>query len=213
MKIAMGVPVMYNFEGYTKLQRSLQGTQMTNYVQNNWDTNLGVAKSWNMFMDQAVKDDIDLLFIVNDDVTFEEGSFWSAVNAWEDKPEDAVLMTAHTSIAEDRFYPGMADFCCFALNPKEAIEKIGYFDSDNFFPAYYEDNDYLYRVKLSEYEFYLYGGLKVHHEGSKTQFWNGEEQRVVSHDAFRANQQRYIQKWGGLPGSETFVLPFNGVIQ
>jgi GT2 family glycosyltransferase len=107
----------------------------------------------------------------------------------------------------------MADFCCFALNPKEAIEKIGYFDSDNFFPAYYEDNDYLYRVKLSEYEFYLYGGLKVHHEGSKTQFWNGEEQRVVSHDAFRANQQRYIQKWGGLPGSETFVLPFNGVTQ
>lgn len=201
---------MYNFEGYTKLMRSLQGTQMTTYVQNNWDENIGVAAAWNMFLNQAAQDEIDLLFIVNDDVTFEPGSFWNAVHAWEEsRPEDAVLMTAHTSIAEEQFYPGMADFCCFALNPKEAIQRIGYFDSENFHPAYYEDNDYLYRVKLSEYEYYLYGGLKVHHEGSKTQFWNGEERRVVSHEAFRANQQRYIQKWGGLPGSEKYTTPFN----
>ena len=208
MKIAIGVPVMYNFEGYTKLMRSLQGTHLTHYVQNNWDSNIGVAAAWNMFLDQADQDDIDLLFIVNDDVTFEEGSFWKAVNAWSERPDDCVLMTAHTSIAEPVFHPGIADFCCFALNPREAKEKIGYFDSENFFPAYYEDNDYLYRIKLSPYQHYLHGGLKVSHEGSKTQFWNGQEDRVVGHEAFRQNQGRYIKKWGGLPGAELYTSPY-----
>lgn len=209
MKLAVGVPVMYNFEGYAKLMRSLQGTELTPYIQNNWDENIGVAAAWNLFLDQAIADDVDLLFIVNDDVVFEPGSFWKAVEAWQNRPEDCILMSAHTSIAESEFHPGIADFCCFALDPWEAKEKIGYFDSDNFFPAYYEDNDYLYRIKLSPYQYYLYGGLKVNHVGSQTQFWKGEEERVVSHEAFRANQTRYIQKWGGLPGEEKFETPFD----
>lgn len=210
MKVAIGVPVMYNFEGYAKLMRSIQGTEITPYVQNNWDENIGVAASWNMFLDQAMNDNVDLLFIVNDDVTFDEGSINRAIAAWDTRPEGCILISGHQSLAEDQFYEGMADFCCFALDPFEATEKIGYFDNENFHPAYFEDNDYLYRIKLSPYSYHLYGGLKVHHEGSKTQFWNGEENRVVSHEAFRANQARYVRKWGGLPGSEQFTTPYGG---
>lgn len=210
MKVAVAAPVMYNFEGYTRLMRSLQGKEFTPYVQNNYDTNIGVAAAWNLFLEWAVNDNIDMLFIVNDDVTFEEGSYDRAVEAWETRrPEDCIVMTCHCSYAEDQFYPGMADFCCFALDPKRAIQEIGYFDHENFTPAYYEDNDYMRRIKLAGFEYYLYGGLKVHHEGSKTQFWNGEENRVVGHDAFRANQERYVRKWGGLPGNEFFTTPFN----
>lgn len=211
MKIAIGVPVMYNFEGFTKLMRSIQGTEITVYVQNNWDENIGVASAWNLFLDQAINDNIDLLFIVNDDVTFEEGSFWNAVRAWETRPDDCILITGHTSISEPVFHEGMADFCCFALNPTQAMKEIGKFDDVNFYPAYFEDNDYLYRIKLSEFNYFMYGGLKVHHEGSKTQFWNGtgDEERTVSHDQFRTNRSYYKQKWGGEPGYETFLTPFN----
>lgn len=208
MKLALGVPVMYNFEGLAKLLRSVQGTEMTLYIQDNWNENIGVAAAWNLFLDQAVSDNIDLLIISNDDVIFEEGSLWKAVHAWQDRPEDCILMTAHTSIAEDGFHPGVADFCCFAVNPKQVLDEIGYFDSENFFPAYFEDNDYLYRIKLSKFRNYLYGGLKVQHEGSRTQFWHGEENRVVSHEAFRDNERRYVEKWGGRPGEETYTIPY-----
>ena len=209
MKVGVGVPVMYNFEGYTRLMRSLQGKQFTPYVQNNYDTNIGVAAAWNLFMEWAINDGIDMLFIVNDDVTFEPGSFDKAVESFAEKPSDCIVMTCHCSYAEDQFYPGMADFCCFALNPKEAVDKVGLFDHENFQPAYYEDNDYMRRIKLAGFEYYLYGGLKVHHEGSKTQFWNGEDKRVVTHEAFRKNQNNYVKKWGGLPGAETYQTPFN----
>lgn len=211
MKVAIGVPVMYNFEGYAKLMRSVQGHEFVPYVQDNWHTNIGVAASWNLFLNWAVNDGVDLLFIVNDDVTFADGSLTNAIDAWQDRPEDCILMTAHCSKADKSFYPGMADFCCFAINPREAIDQIGLFDQQNFYPGYFEDDDYLYRIKLSPKQYYMYGGLKVSHDGSKTQFWNGEENRVVSHEAFRANQKRYVDKWGGPPEHELYTEPYNGV--
>lgn len=209
MKIAIGVPVMYNFKGFTKLMRSIQGTEITFYVQDNWNENIGVAAAWNIFLDQAVNDNVDLLYICNDDVTFNPESFWRSVRAWENRPSDCILMAGTASPVEHEFMEGLGDFCCFALDPKLALDEIGYFDSDNFNPAYFEDNDYAYRISLTDWKQYRYGGLDVSHEGSATQFWNGKDDGVVSHQAFRANELRYIDKWGGLPGQETFLTPFD----
>lgn len=209
LKVGVGVPVLYNFEGYTRLMRSLQGNEFVPYVQDNYEHNLGVAGAWNLFLEWAINDNIDLLFIINDDVTFEEGSFRRAVDAFPSRPEKCVLITCHCSYADDKFYPGVADFCCFAVEPKQVVEAVGFFDSENFHPAYFEDNDYMRRIKLAGLEYCLYGGLKVNHVGSKTQLWHGEEKRVVSHEQFRKNQRNYVNKWGGLPGSEVFSVPFN----
>lgn len=206
MKLGIGIPVLSNFEGCVKLLRSIQGTQISTYIQDNWNNNLGVAASWNMFINQAIEDNIDLLFIVNDDALFEPGSFWKAVNAWASrKPEDCILMTCHCSHAEDQFYPDMADFCCFAFNPRQLKAEIGLFD-ENFYPAYFEDNDMMHRIKISSFKYYLYGGLKCWHEGSKTQFWAGRDNPVVDSPAFEKNRDYFNAKWG----NGEFTKPFNG---
>lgn len=207
MKVAVGIPVLHNFEGCVKLIESLNGEHFTPYIQNNWDENIGVAAAWNIFLDKAIQDQIDLLIISNDDIVFNPGSFSSIKNAWLNKPDDCILMGTSTDGSVEFTKESVAYFC-FALNPADALREIGYFDQKNFIPAYFEDDDYSYRIKLSQYSEYGYRGFFVEHAGSVTQFWNGEEDRVVSHEQFEANRNRYIEKWGGRPGEETYRSPY-----
>ena len=208
MKVAIGVPVLYNFEGFTKLVESVQGSNASFYVKDNWNENVGVAVAWNEFIDRAIEDDVDLLFICNDDLTFKKNAVQETVEAWKNRPNDCVILLSAPLDVEKEFIPGGSAFCAFAFNPKEALDKIGYFDADNFYPAYFEDSDYLRRIELSEYRQYHHGAFRVFHEGSVTQFWNGGDDRTVSHEQFRANQNRYIMKWGGLPNDELYTKPF-----
>ena len=104
------------------------------------------------------------------------------------------------------FYVGLGQWCCFVL-PYETYEKVGMFD-DKFVNAYFEDNDYEYRMKLL--------GLSVH----KNEFFNPDEYKQsqsIRKDPslnvnFESNKMRYIEKWGGFPREEKFSKPFEKII-
>lgn len=88
----------------------------------------------------------------------------------------------------------------------ELLYQVGYLD-ENFFPAYYEDNDHRYRMKLAGLE-WEYFPLKYEHRVSST-LKNSVEIQKKNQMTFAENGRYYIEKWGGLPGQEKYETPFN----
>lgn len=88
----------------------------------------------------------------------------------------------------------------------ELLYEVGYLD-ENFFPAYYEDNDHRYRMKLAGLE-WEYFPLKYDHIVSSTLKSNAEFQKK-NQKTFAENGRYYVEKWGGLPGQEKYETPFN----
>lgn len=88
----------------------------------------------------------------------------------------------------------------------ELLYEVGYLD-ENFFPAYYEDNDHRYRMKLAGIE-WEYLPLQYTHRVSSTLKSNAEFQKK-NQMTFAENARYYIEKWGGLPGEEQYDAPFD----
>jgi len=157
--------------------------------------NIGVARSWNWFIDNV---ECDRMIICNDDIEFYENSIEKLVDGYD---ENFIV------------YPeeGATSFSCILL-PKKITTDVGYFDESlSPFYAYFEDNDYHYRMKLKGYDIKSAPGCKVKHLGSGTlRKFTGIEMQM-HHEKFRAAQTRYILKWGGEPGKERFIEPDNGV--
>lgn len=97
------------------------------------------------------------------------------------------------------------DFSCFMIT-KECFDKVGEFD-EIFNPAYFEDNDYHYRMKLAGLKAINYPGAIYYHFGSRTQN-EALDTPAVPGPLFVANSMKYQQKWGGMPGSEKHKQPY-----
>lgn len=83
-------------------------------------------------------------------------------------------------------------------------KDVGEFD-EVFAPAYYEDNDYHYRMKLAGVNAVLYPPAMFYHYGSRTQ--NEALDRPLT---MSQNQHHfYIRKWGDGPGKERYTHPYN----
>jgi GT2 family glycosyltransferase len=104
-------------------------------------------------------------------------------------------------------YEEKPDFSCFGIN-KNCFDKVGLFD-EAFYPAYFEDNDYHYRMRQEKLKAVCNFGNHYYHFGSRT----------CQKDAFYMdyvklryvkNREYYVSKWGGEPGEEKWVEPFNG---
>jgi len=97
---------------------------------------------------------------------------------------------------------GTKDFCVFILTVF-AHQMYGKFD-ENFKPAYFEDNDFLYRLKLA-------GAYVITTELLDPEIYRNSmtimKDRSLN-DNFQKNQDYYISKWGNLPNKETFKEPF-----
>lgn len=206
MSILVGVPVMSNFRGFAELVHSLNNAGVEFMVEDNWNENIGVSKAWNKFLKAGLKRDYDSVLICNDDVVWRPGSFGNLLSAWYSRPTDTILMSG---VAHD-IAPGLheaPDYSCFIFDPQEILEYMGSFD-ENFSPAYFEDNDSHYRIKLADKRALCVSEARVDHKGSQTQ--NADPSKpVVSSQMFEANRDYYSRKWGGWPGQETFTTPFN----
>jgi GT2 family glycosyltransferase len=86
------------------------------------------------------------------------------------------------------------------------IGKVGYLD-ENFYPAYYDDNDYRYRCKLAGVKMANFP-TKYVHETSHTINNNAHYKRRNS-TTFQSLANYYFAKWGGMPGREEYKTPFN----
>lgn len=88
----------------------------------------------------------------------------------------------------------------------ELLYEVGYLD-ENFFPAYYEDNDHRYRMKLAGME-WEYLPLEYQHAVSST-IKRDPEIYARNQMTFKENGRYYVEKWGGLPGQEKYTTPFD----
>lgn len=183
-----------------------------------WHENKGVAASWNLGIKTAInRFDCNYFFVPNNDILLHSEAVDRLIEATG--PTSAVLTTGFdvcglVNQPEDVFFmppPGKGElseapeFSCFLLT-KKAISKVGYFD-ENFYPAYFEDNDYHYRIKMAGEK-----ALKIHdalyfHYGSRT-IRDNPDVRAVSNRFYLENKAYFVRKWGGEPGREKYKYPF-----
>lgn len=207
--IGLVVPVMSNFRGFTEMMESVD-YPIVPIVIDNWEYNHGVARAWNKGIAKAKELGLSHVLVSNDDVIFEPGCIKTLVDEMDaDKVLDPpdIVSPHNLRLPEVTFTD--VDFSCFMVEA-DFLDRFGTFD-ENFTPAYFEDNDMHYRVKLLGGRGYTVEEAEFFHVGSVTQFKGKRDgrDRVVSHDMFEANRAYYVKKWGGWPGKEKFVVPYN----
>lgn len=213
MSNALVVPVMSNFKGFVELIQSVD-LPITPYIWDNWNKNYGVTIPWNRMIENAILDGHSHIFVANDDTTFAGGTMQKMIDALDNDGLDLVspINTRDFQVTEERKYSlDKLDFASFAITPK-TIEKFGYFDEELF--AYFNDNDYARTILVNGGKCAGITDAGFYHVGSVTQFKGKEkpwEERVISHEDFRVAQSYFVAKWGGLPGQETYLTPWNRV--
>lgn len=162
----------------------------------NPEHNLGVSGSWNKIMSET--SEAAYWLIVGNDMMFNPGELEKIHTFADANKHDHAVMYA---LGHNAFV--VTPYC---------LATVGNFD-ENFYPAYLEDCDHSYRIKLS--------GVKssnipdvapVHGEapsfGSSTIFSNPRwrELNGITHGN---NFKYYRSKWGGNNGEETYLYPFD----
>lgn len=171
----------------------------------NPNQNLGVAGSWNFGINFYKNS--DYLLILNDDIVISHDQL---------KRIQDNLLTKKFWLATGNFLWSM-----FTLS-KECWEyflnKDGYVFDANFYPAYFEDNDMHYRIGLAYLNLHnkklIYpnddwhvGSVEMNPEIFRNSMTIKKDSTLNNN--FNKNENYYKIKWGGSPGHEQFLTPFN----
>lgn len=160
-------------------------TQSVKVIENK--NNVGVGASWNQLC-KLIFDKYEYALILNDDIYF--GKSYSRVIELIDKKKP-------------KFIRATPDWCVFLLH-KSVYEEVGFFD-ECFFPAYYEDKSYEYRMRLKGVPILKHPELNpTIYQSSKTL-----EKEPTLIEASKKNKKLYIEMWGGEPSKEKYLQPFN----
>jgi len=157
-----------------------------------WESkeNLGVAGSWNYLINKAILNDFKYFLILNDDVILQKK---------EHEIRDILKKGTNEHFYICRPFYNWSSF----LLTKKVYEKVGAFD-EQFKKAYFEDNDYMYRMKLTGVP------IKYVDELNPDIYLNSQTiEKNPQLNGYVTNKEYFIQKWGGVPESETFKTPFN----
>ena len=161
------------------------------------ESNLGVAGSWNWFIDNVPGAKV----ITNDDIVFDSYAIEQLWIAYARDTKEGIS----NIIAPENLE---STFSCFLL-PQTVVDKVGKFDewiSPKY--AYFEDNDYHYRMSMLGIQTTRASGSFVSHVGSSTLKHFNKLKEKEHHDKFRLARTHYVRKWGGEPGQEKFTTPF-----
>lgn len=208
-ELALIVPVLNQFELFTNMVSTIN-YPVHPYVIRNWDDNIGVAAGWNKGIRQAIKDGRRYALIANDDILLETKAVSKCYDFLRDS--DATIVSPNFCVPDrdgnsmyfDRQL-GIIEsihWSCVFVDMYKLVENCGWFD-ENFYPAYFEDNDMFYRMHLTDQKHYLLTDVGFYHKQSATCV------TVVTKDHWDYCQGYYNYKWGGLPGEEKYDNPFN----
>ena len=153
-------------------------------------SNLGVAASWNLICKTAFEGGYTHALILNDDIEL-VGNEYELLKTISNHGDNKLLVQSGT-------------WCVICVS-KKVFETIGNFD-EQFFPAYFEDNDYERRIKMQSDVFVLREpGL------DPTLYRNSMtiKKEPTLNSNFERNKRLYVSKWGGEPHKETFGTPYN----
>lgn len=151
------------------------------------EKNLGVAGSWNELCGLIFKEH-GYVLMLNDDIEFS-------------KPEQEIHYLLENFPSD--FYVGPYYWSAFILS-KETFTKVGKFD-EAFYPAYFDDNDYHYRMKLNNCS---YSSTEVLLPTLCRNSMTLEKSPNIN-STFEDLKKYYVAKWGGMPGEEKFITSFN----
>jgi GT2 family glycosyltransferase len=151
--------------------------------------NLGVASSWNMIMDYADRLGFTHVLMLNDDIML-------------GRTDHEIKLLIEQNL-EVPFINSYQNWCSFILRV-DAWKQVGGFDTE-FFPAYFEDNSFCYKMRLQQME-------RVHtFELNPLVYRNSMTiaKEPALNNNFMRNRQVYIDMWGGLPGEEKYTTKYN----
>lgn len=199
-------------------------------------TDWPLAKAWNYALRRLCVDEgYDVTVVCNDDIVLAPDSGENLAEAlmvgqWTDerpdKDREVLLLSAYnishhgvppsappTNGPKDlpKFKPRWGtgpDYSCWAATRK-LLDVIGPFD-EKFNPCYFEDNDSHYRIFGSGFQALSY--TPYFHYASQTVRGGGsisiKRQEEINNGLFDKCKDYYVSKWGGLPGRETYTVPF-----
>lgn len=190
----------------------------------NNDKNTGCGGGWNQGVKFAMENGFTHMIIANNDILVGPNMIQALYNRM--KREPSVILCSAVDVIREVTVPQFVldgekevnkkpdteaphpNFSCFMIN-RETIERVGYFD-EGFYPAYFEDNDYHYRLKLAGGENCAIANTTAVfiHYGSRTQNQKAGSP-IVPGQMFKNNEAYFISKWGGVPTKEKFTHPFN----
>lgn len=160
-------------------------------VVDNTGHNKGVSASWNMGIDKMIAENSDWLILLSAAMRFGAPGGQDFIDS---------LKSTSCSVIECE----MGHSWHLIAFRREVVEKVGRFD-ENFYPAYYEDIDYSYRIQLS--------GLtmpwsKVFCDVSNMGWGHGSSLGGAKCDGDKLF--RYLMaKWGGVRNKYEYKHPFN----
>lgn len=183
----------------------------------NLDKNIGVDPAWNLGIETAISQyAAKYILIPNNDILLRPDTIDTLIHFIDadklgmitaknaaplvDNPQNLYTL----DIPQKLEMTDDPDFSCFMLTAK-AYRKVGKFD-EKFFPAYFEDNDYHYRMKLLGIKVKKCNQALYYHFGSMT-IKEGAAIRVQSDVNYLKNKEYYLKKWGGYPGNEIYEKP------
>ncbi len=186
-------------------------------IVDNAEERRSVAASWNLGIQTAFEQHGSRYAIVaNDDILFHPQCLDAMVRAADDGHPFVNCQILHdpNDLATRCTQGGFSLF----LASRVLVEAVGWFDQA-FAPAYFEDNDYFYRMKLACIPEHVSPDAGFYHHrfgvnGRELMGWTttyeNPAMRLNHRAVLLANRARYIEKWGGMPGDETFKVPFDG---
>lgn len=205
MRVGLIVPVLKNFSGFAEMMSSVDYPVLPIVIPN-WDENIGVSAGWNRGLDVACRRDCEYSLICNDDIIFAPGTIEKLVEAIGQNPYHLVSARNTRDFELGQGFQYAPDYSCFIVESCHFVNTYGYFD-ENFTPAYFEDNDMAYRMGLAGSPGVCRMDAGIYHRGSVTQNWGGKQ--IVDSTMFQRNRAYYVRKWGGEPGKERYVHPFD----
>lgn len=187
----------------------------------------GFQRSVNYGVNYGFEHGAQYALVCNNDIVLHPEAIWRLVERFE-KGTDAGLVSCmdvrgemqehgivptgigtlsakDKEVVEEAPHP---NFSAFMIS-KECWEVVGEFD-ELFFPAYFEDNDLHYRMKLLEIPAIVYPPAMFYHYGSRTQNEAQENnQPLVVSMMFENTRAYYVKKWGGIPSQEKYKTPYD----
>lgn len=171
-------------------KQNIDGNQYPNVFVYETNENLGVARSWNWLINHACFLDYQYFLVLNDDIILRKSS---------DTIKGIFSKYGQVTMHIPRPFYNMSAF----MLTKHIWDTVGEFDP-NFRKAFFEDNDYKYRVKLA--------GLTIRYEDELNADVYKNSQTIEKDPllgGYIENREYYINKWGGLPDEEQYKTPFN----
>ena len=182
-----------------------------------------LSRAWNKGIEIAVKRGADYVMVPNLDVIFNEHCIDNLVKFAEEH-QDAIMWTGsewenRETIKEaewDESFDEHPHFSCFLVK-NDFVDRLGKVDVDKenkgrfdeqYEPAYNEDNDMHYRIKLAGEKALKTATAKFFHYGSRT-IKSDHDLEVNNVRTHGQNNLKHVQKWGGMPGQEVFKTPYN----